>query len=95
MLIKYKIHEVSKDFNDGKRVFFSGVTNENGIIDGIELPAPPRKNSLEFDAPDKVAVYKLRAALDGYEELSRAVEIFDGIKTIQPIAMQLKRGGEN
>lgn len=87
--------EISKDFNDGKRVFFSGVTNENGIIDGIELPAPPRENSLEFDAPDKVAVYKLRAALDGYEDLDRAVEIFDGIKTIQPLAMQLRRGGES
>ena len=86
--------EVSRDFNGGERVFFSGVTDENGIIDNIELPAPPRVNSLEFDSPDKVAVYKLRAVLQGYEELVRAVEIFDGIKTIQPLAMQLRRGGE-
>ena len=86
--------EISHDFDSGERVFFSGVTDENGIIDNIELPAPPRENSLEFDSPDKVAVYKLRAALPGYEELVRAVEIFDGIKTIQPLAMQLRRGGE-
>ena len=86
--------EVSKEFDDGKRVFFSGATNENGIIDDIELPAPPRENSLEFDSPDKVAVYTLRSSLDGYEEIRRAVEIFDGIKTIQPLAMQLKKGGE-
>lgn len=86
--------EVSRDFNGGERVFFSGVTDENDIIDNIELPAPPRVNSLEFDSPDKVAVYKLRAVLQGYEELVRAVEIFDGIKTIQPLAMQLRRGGE-
>ena len=86
--------EISRDFNNGERVFFSGITDENGIIDNIELPAPPRENSLEFDSPDKVAIYKLRAVLQGYEELVRAVEIFDGIKTIQPLAMQLRRGGE-
>ena len=86
--------EVSRDFNDGARVFFSGLTDESGIIDNIELPAPPRENSLEFDSPDKVAVYRLRATLPEYEVLERAVEIFDGIKTIQPLAMQLKRGGE-
>ena len=86
--------EISRDFNSGERVFFSGITDENGIIDNIELPAPPRENSLEFDSPDKVAIYKLRTVLPGYEELVRAVEIFDGIKTIQPLAMQLRRGGE-
>lgn len=84
---------ISREFNDGERVFFSGVTNENGMIDGIELPAPPRINSLEFDSPDKVAVYKLKAIAPDYEELYRAVEIFDGVKTIQPLAMQLKSGG--
>lgn len=84
---------ISQDFNDGEKVFFSGVTNENGMIDGIELPAPPRINSLEFDSPDKVAVYKLKAINSDYEELSRAVEIFDGVKTIQPLAMRLKAGG--
>ena len=85
---------ISKDFDSGEKVFFSGVTNENGMIDGIILPAPPRENSLEFDSPDKVAVYKLKAISSDYEELERAVEIFDGIKTIQPLAMILKSGGE-
>ena len=84
---------ITRDFSDGERTFFSGITNENGLIDGIELPAPPRINSLEFDSPDKVAVYKLRAISPDYRELSRAVEIFDGVKTIQPLAMQLKSGG--
>lgn len=85
---------ISQDFNDGEHVFFSGVTDENGMIDGIELPAPPRINSLEFDSPDKVAVYKLKAISSEYEELSRDVEIFDGVKTIQPLAMRLKMGGD-
>ena len=85
---------VSKDFDEGERIFFSGETNDSGVIDGIVLPAPPRINSLEFDSPDKVAVYKLKATKEGYEAVLRAVEIFDGVKTIQPIAMQPSSGGE-
>jgi hypothetical protein len=46
---------ISKRFLDGEYVFFSGLTDENGIIDGIELPAPPRDNSLNFVLPDKAA----------------------------------------
>jgi hypothetical protein len=41
-----------------------------------------------------VAVYKLRTESPDYEDVSRAVEIFDGVKTIQPLAMRLKDGGE-
>ena len=85
---------ISREFKGGDKVLFSGVTNESGVIDGIELPSPPRINSLEFDSPDKVAVYKLKATSPQYEELTRSVEIFDGVKTVQPLAMQLKSGGE-
>ena len=85
---------ITREFSDGEREFFSGVTGENGVIDGITLPAPPRINSLDFDSPDKVAVYKLRAEKKGYRDIFRAVEIFDGVKTIQPLAMVLGEGGE-
>ena len=85
---------ISREFSDGERIFFTGITNESGALDGIKLPAPPRINSLEFDAPDKVVVYKLRAESPEYEDESRAVEIFDGVKTIQPLAMRLRDGGE-
>ena len=78
----------------GNVAVFDGLTDIDGISDTVRLPAPPRENSLKFDSPDKVAVYKLRARLGGYESVERAVEIFGGIKTIQPLAMQLKRGGE-
>ena len=87
--------EVSRDFEGGERVFFSGVTDESGIIDGIELPAPPRVNSLQFDSPDKVAVYRLRADHPDFKALTRSVEIFDGIKTIQPLAMIPGREGDD
>ena len=83
---------ISKRFADGEYVFFSGMTDENGIIDNIELPAPPRDNSLNFILPDKAATYDLKAISSEYEDVDRIVEIFDGIKTVQPLSLMQKRG---
>ena len=79
-----------KDFTDGEHLFYSGITDANGIIDGIELPAPPVENSLEYALPDKAASYILRTFSPDYADTERAVEIFGGIKTIQPLYMTLK-----
>lgn len=79
-----------KKFADGEHVFYSGLTDANGIIDGIELPAPPIENSLEYELPDKAASYLLRTFSPDYVDSERAVEIFGGIKTIQPLYMTLK-----
>jgi len=84
---------ITKEFTDGDRTFFSGITDENGIIDGIELPAPPRGNSLDFILPDKAATYLLQALNGDYDGITREVEIFDGIKTIQPLALILSKEG--
>ncbi len=82
---------VTKQFTDGEYTFFSGLTDENGIIDGIELPAPPRQNSLEFLLPDKSAEYVLRTVSGEFEDFLRPIEIYQDIKTIQPLAMELRR----
>ena len=79
-----------KKFRDGEHVFYSGITDANGIIDGIELPAPPVENSLEYALPDKAASYILRTFSPEYADSEREVEIFGGIKTIQPLYMILK-----
>lgn len=81
---------VTKDFTDGEHTFYSGITDANGIIDGVELPAPPVVNSLNYELPDKGAGYKLRSFSPEYEDIERDVEIFSGIKTIQPIYVRLK-----
>ena len=83
---------ITKRFADGEYTFFSGITDENGIIDGIELPAPPRDNSLNFILPDKAAIYYLRTLSPEYEDMERQIEIFDGIKTVQPLALMQRRG---
>ena len=82
---------ISKRFADGEYVFFSGLTDENGIIDGIELPAPPRDNSLEFILPGKAATYDLKTLGAQYEDTERVIEIFDGIKTVQPLSLVERR----
>ena len=83
---------ITKRFGDGEYVFFSGMTDENGIIDGIELPAPLRDNSLSFILPDKAAIYYLRTLSSEYEDVEREIEIFDGIKTVQPLSLIQRRG---
>lgn len=82
---------ITKRFSDGEYTFFSGLTDENGIIDNIELPAPPRDNSLNFILPDKAATYYLRTLNSEYEDMERQIEIFEGIKTVQPLSLSLRK----
>jgi hypothetical protein len=83
---------ITKNFTDGEYTFFSGLTDENGIIDNIELPAPPRDNSLNSILPDKAATYYLRTLNGEYEDMERELEIFEGVKTVQPLSLILRRG---
>lgn len=83
---------ITKRFGDGEYTFFSGLTDENGIIDDITLPAPPRDNSLNFILPDKAAVYFLRTLSSEYEDEGKELEVFDGIKTVQPLSLTLRKG---
>lgn len=84
---------VSTYIGDSERVFFEGVTDENGIIDNIKLPAPPRANSLESGDEHPTATYLLSATEEGFIPITIGITIFEGIKTIQPLPMIL-RGGE-
>lgn len=81
---------VSREFADGKRVFFEGVTDENGILDGIDLPAAPRGESLVPDDPLTTAVYDLSARHPLYRDVDVPIEIYEGITAIQPLRLLLK-----
>lgn len=83
---------ISRDFADGERVFFTGTTNANGIIDGIELPAPSRDDSLTPDGPISTAVYNLTAVHPQYHTIAVPLEAYEGITAIQPLRMMLKEG---
>ncbi len=65
---------------EGEIVFFEGITNESGIIDPIVLPVTGSGNC---------AGYELVASAPGYVSIRQQVEIFPGIKTVQPLQMKL------
>ena len=73
---------VSKIISNDRVVFFEGDTNESGIIERIELPAP-LLNSNNLDAPLSL-VYDVDSY---YDNINRkySVRIFDGIYVVQNI----------
>ena len=79
---------VSKTFTDGERVFYSLVTDENGIVDGILLPAPSKTLSEQPSNIPPYADYSVTAFHpDFHQEVYYNVPIFEGIKSIQPVRL--------
>ncbi len=86
---------VSKNFADGQKIFFDGLTNISGIVDNIELPAPsreisespqPRGDGVEMVLP--YSQYNVMVKEQRYRQQEYThVPIFDGIKSIQPVRM--------
>ena len=80
---------VYKDFDDGRWIFFSGKTDSSGIIDDIELPAPPYRKPTRENVAGAFAVYAVMIDdMNGGSYIS-AAEIFSGIKTIKPYDMSV------
>lgn len=84
---------ISRDFTDGERTFFEGVTDQNGIIDGITLPAPSAENSLTPNGPVNTAVYTLTADHPSYRAIRIPFAIYEGITAIQPLQLLLETEG--
>ncbi|MBO5797586.1 MAG: N-acetylmuramoyl-L-alanine amidase, partial [Clostridia bacterium] len=83
---------VTRKFTDGERLFFAGQTDANGIIDGIELPAAARQNSLDINGPVTTAVYAISATHPQYQPMYATAEIYEGVTAIQPFRLMLKEG---
>ncbi len=80
---------VYKDLADGRHTFFAGVTNADGAVSDIKLPAPPKINSEIGNGASPYASYTVSATRDGLRrETVENVPVFSGIKSIQPIDMQ-------
>ena len=79
---------ITKRFADGEEyVLFEEETDKNGIIDGIELPAPPASTTQVPEGRDRYASYELHFFHNTYGEGSATVDIFDGVKTVQPLRL--------
>lgn len=80
---------VSKTFADGQKIFYSLTTDRNGIADDILLSAPDKALSLDTsETPLPYAEYDVTVEHPNYRNITlHQVQIFDGIKSIQPIIM--------
>lgn len=80
---------VSVDLPDGSRELYNGYTDIDGIIDPINLPAPPV--SLSFDENSTVVPYAVYNVKVTHPDFSPAefknAPVFDSIKSIQPVTL--------
>lgn len=90
---------ISKMLNGNKVVFYEGVTNDSGIIDGIILPTRSMPDDVNDVSDINFTTYDLEA---NYQEYNMNklydVSIFDNVKVIQPITFsinELIEGEEN
>ncbi len=85
---------ITHRIGDDDVVYYNVNTNEVGIVDGLTLPAPDASTSQSPNEQNPFAVYQLYATRDSYLPIGPIeIQIFDGIKTIQPILMQWRLGG--
>lgn len=76
--------EVYQNFEGKKEIFFSGKTTENGQIDNIFLPCPPKRK----DYQNQAATYQILATHPNFKSIIiENVYLYDGIKSIQKIEM--------
>lgn len=81
---------VSRKFGDEDHVFFEGTTDRSGLIDPIKLPAPARSQSLSPGDANPSATYTVRAELPGFTPQETVVDIYQGIKTVQPVQLRME-----
>ncbi len=79
------------NFSDARVLFFDGLTDADGLITGIILPAPPIAASLQPDTARRGAVYQLFASHPDFEPEVYEIEIFEGINSILPVSLRLPR----
>ncbi len=75
--------------DNGERELFSGITDVDGIVDSIVLPAPD--SMISYDENSTVApyaVYRLRVDRAEYAPaIFEGIPIFDSVKSIQPVGL--------
>ena len=76
-------------FNDARVLFFDGVTDDDGLITGITLPAPPLQQSLQAQDARRGALYQVFASHPDFEPDIYEIEIFEGITAILPVSLRL------
>ena len=74
---------VSSEYNNANIVFFTGQTNNSGVIENIILPAPALDSS-NLSAPNKTS-YIITATLNGQIDETYKINMYENISVIQNI----------
>ena len=82
---------VVRQCRDERVLFFQGLTDEDGLIEAIPLPAPPRALSQQAGSGRRGALYDVFAAHPDFAPVQLQAEIFEGITAILPVTLQLPR----
>ncbi len=80
---------VSREIGGKRHVFYTLTTDESGLSPIVSLPAPPKELSESPDSPvTPYAVYDVQITAPGYDEvLVRSIPIFEGVQSVQRIAL--------
>lgn len=81
---------ISKMIDNNIIIFYKGVTNDSGIIDGIILPTREINKEINDVSDIVFTTYDLVAKYPKYNlEKNYDVTIFDNVKVIQPITFSV------
>ncbi len=79
---------VVKNINGKTHVFYEMLTNSDGIVEKLPLPAPDREMSESPSSEAPYATYDVIVEHPAFERsISRSTQIFDGVESIQPVRL--------
>ena len=79
---------VEKEFDDGNHIFAEEYTDIDGVAQNITLPTKSKELSQTPDSPIPYSTYTIRVTHPQFEEITfYNVPIFEGIESLQPVAM--------
>ncbi len=81
--------EISKTIGDNKIIFFSGLTDNSGMIERVTLPTP-RLEVSDLNIPNNIE-YDIKTTYNGIDTIYKVI-MFEGVCVIQTI--NVKQTGE-
>ncbi len=84
---------VSKDFEEGTHTFYDDMTDISGIVDSMNLSAPPKDMAQRNNTEPVLSTYTIRVTHPYYiTTVYTNVPIFDSVLSIQPVNLVPKTG---
>ena len=79
--------EISKTIGDNKIIFFSGITDNSGMIERVTLPTP-RLDVSDLNVPNNIE-YDIKTTYNGVDTIYKVI-MFEGVCVVQTINVKQK-----